>query len=164
MARIVRPHGLAGEIGVLPHWEQSELLLGQPTVVVIMPDGGRQRHVIAAIRRHDRGYLLRFEGTTNRDAAQALVGGRIAVERSELPAASDDEIYLADCVGMTVMGPDGELLGRVVEVRIYPSVDALIIQGEDGSHIEQPWVDQWIGGVDTSTGCIHLSDLGGLLR
>ncbi|RMG99763.1 MAG: hypothetical protein D6705_02280 [Deltaproteobacteria bacterium] len=66
--------------------------------------------------------LARMEvvGVTSREAAVALVGAQVEVDRDDLPPLDEDEFYLADAVGARVAGKVGgrtrDDLGVVVAV------------------------------------------------
>ena len=57
--------------------------------------------------------VARFEGCEERNAAQALKGSEVALERAALPQNAKDEYYWADLVGLEVVNMRGEELGRV---------------------------------------------------
>ncbi len=56
---------------------------------------------------------------TTREEAAALVNTRLYVPREKLPKPDADEFYLADLIGLSAVGPDGEDLGRVDAVHDY---------------------------------------------
>jgi 16S rRNA processing protein RimM len=107
--------------------------------------------------------LVRVEGVADRDAAEALAGATVSVLRSDLPPLAEGEYYLCDLVGLDVSGPAGAV-GRVIEIQMYPSVDAIVIEGPSGERFEQPLLDQWLERVDVAGGGIQLSSLDGLLE
>jgi 16S rRNA processing protein RimM len=90
IGRIGSPHGLGGEVRVTLHFSGSEALEGARSVFVVTKDGTREV-AIAAVRPHGRAVLLLLEGVTDRNAAEALRGARIELERSALPALADGE-------------------------------------------------------------------------
>lgn len=57
----------------------------------------------------------------DRESALALVDGEISVRRSELPAPAEGEVYLADLVGLDVIGLNEERLGKVSRVLDNPA-------------------------------------------
>ena len=60
---------------------------------------------------------LRLRGVADRDAADALRGAELCIDRAELPPLRDDEFYLADAIGLPVERErDGriESLGEIV--------------------------------------------------
>lgn len=77
--------------------------------------------------------LVRLEGVKDRDAAQALHGVRLYVERAALPEPEDAEaFYHADLVGLRVEDAAGRLLGRVKAVENHGAGDLLEVEAPAG--------------------------------
>ena len=80
--------------------------------------------------------LVRVEGVTDRDAAQALHGTELYVERSALPALAEEEtFYHADLIGLRVEDRDGRALGSVTAVENYGAGDLLEVEAPDGKSL-----------------------------
>lgn len=141
-------------------WSASELLFDRDCVL-LRSDAGEEERDIEEIRRTPKGLLVKLEGVDDRDKAEALKGMRIVVPREELPELEEGEYYLCDLVGAEVVAPEGPL-GRVVEVRVHPSVDAIVIQKADGSLVEQILGPQWVESV--TLGRVVLSSSDGLIE
>jgi 16S rRNA processing protein RimM len=163
MGRVVRAHGISGEIEVRPDWAESRGLLEAREVVLESESGALERHVVRARRRTPKGVLLALEGIVDRDQAEARRGYAVRVPREALPGLAEGEYYLCDLVGARVTSPEG-VVGTVVEVQMYPSVDAVVIEAEDGARFEQPLLDQWLARVDVAAREIALASRDGLLE
>ncbi|MCA8976539.1 MAG: ribosome maturation factor RimM [Planctomycetes bacterium] len=87
-------------------------------------------HSPSAVRRHGKGLLARFDGVEDRDRAAALVGRQIAIRRSQLPAADEDEYYWIDLIGLDVVTIDGRALGAVDHLMETGANDVLVVRGE----------------------------------
>lgn len=136
------------------HWRSSALLFERDSLCLTREDQSEERE-IEALRRTPKGLLLKLVGVDDRDQAEALRGAKISVPRAELPELPAGEYYLCDLVGSEVVTPEGPL-GKVVEVRVHPSVDAIVIQLPDGRLVEQilgePWVESVTDGKVVLTG------------
>jgi 16S rRNA processing protein RimM len=163
VARIIKPHGLVGEVGVLLHWDESDVLERVKCVSVALADGTNREFEIARARRSGRGLLVQFVGVTERNAAESLRNARISVDRSVLPDAEPGEAYLTDLIGREVLAPDHTTFGKVVEIASYPSVESLVIERADGSRVEQPLVGDWVEPLDASPNQVILRSLDGLV-
>ena len=77
--------------------------------------------------------LARIAGVTDRDAAEALRGVRLYVERSALPqTAEEEEYYYADLIGLRCDDPAGTPFARVQAVHDFGASDLLELSVEAG--------------------------------
>jgi 16S rRNA processing protein RimM len=162
MGRVGRAHGLGGELEIRPDWSESKGLLEAERVVLEAPTGEQREHEVVKARATSKGVLLALSGITDRDAAEAVRGYSVGVPRDALPPLADGEYYLCDLVGARVVTPEGPV-GTVIEIQMYPSVDALVIEAESGERFEQPLLDEWLAVVDTAAGRIELVSSDGLI-
>lgn len=117
-------------------WQARELIQGQP---------------------HNKGLIAQLAGYTDRDHAAALVGYRIAVPRSALPALDDDAFYWSDLIGLKVYNEQATLLGVVDHLMATGANDVLVIQGEGGEETLIPFVrGHYIREIDLEAGEIHV--------
>jgi len=163
IGRVARPHGVRGELKIHLHWAGSEALLQVDEVLVGQAPDSRRAFAVEGARRAGKALLLKLRGIDDRDGADALRGAAVAVDRSALPALGEGEYYLCDLLGAVVIAPSGPV-GRVVEVRPYPSVDCVVIEMPDGRRLEQPLSEPWLSAVDVAEGRIHLSSTDGLIE
>lgn len=89
------------------------------------------------------------EGLDDRNAAEALKGARVFVSRSAFPTPDDGEFYWIDLIGLDVANPQGEALGRVVDLIDTGPNSVLRLEGEpdaDGKPVERliPFVSAYI--------------------
>lgn len=146
LGRISSAHGLRGEVKLALHWAGSAAV--EVGAALWLGDGeARCRREVEGARGTERLRIVKLRGVDDRDAAEALRGHAVSVERSGLPELADGEYYLADLPGMRVEGPSGPV-GRVVEVRAHPTVDTAVIELERGDRVEQPLVAGLVEEVD----------------
>ena len=99
--------------------------------------------------------LARIEGVRDRDAAQALRGTRLMVERGALPAIEEEEtFYYADLEGLAAEDPEGRPLGRVKAVLNHGAGDLLEIEpaGSGTRSLLVPFTRAAVPEVDVSAG------------
>jgi 16S rRNA processing protein RimM len=151
------------------HWPESTALLEASHVVLTAPkaEAGADAKERVCRVRHARptpkGVLLSLDDVPDRTAAEQLRGWGVSLEREALPPLDAGEYYLCDTVGADVLQADGTRIGRVVDLRLYPSVDALLIELDAGGLAEQPLVDHWVQEVDVAGRKIVLASLDGML-
>lgn len=155
IGRIRGVHGLTGLVKVELYWAQSSALLNAGSVVIELAEGQRRRLVLQRVEPTPRTFLVKFQDVDDRDAAKALAGARLLVDRGMLSPLAPGEIFLIDLIGFEVVAPDGPV-GRVTEVMMNPSVDSLIIELLDGRCVEQALAPTWVERLDTHARRVHL--------
>jgi 16S rRNA processing protein RimM len=102
--------------------------------------------------KSDDVILVRVEGVKDRDAAQALHGVRLYVERSALPAPDAGEFYHVDLIGLRVEDGAGKLLGIVKAVENHGAGDLLEVEAPDGGAFFLPFTLAVVPQVDLAGG------------
>ena len=100
-------------------------------------------------------WIAEVEGVSDRNAAEALRGTKLWIERSKLPETeSDDEFYYEDLIGMVVRTEaDGEV-GAVVAVDNFGAGDLLEVKPPMGATFYIPFADEFIVEVNMPAGVI----------
>lgn len=152
MGRVSAPYGVKGWIKVHSYTESVDSLLDFP--VWWLGDGTtwRESRVIEAAL-HGGSVVARLDASGDRNAAQALQGLQIALPRSSLPQAAEDEYYWLDLIGLRVIGQEGVELGTVESVIETGANDVLEVKGE-AKHLI-PFVSDYIVDVDLKNGLIR---------
>jgi 16S rRNA processing protein RimM len=116
---IGRPHGVRGLVKVTSHTAVS----GDLTTYGPLSDAeGRcyalrwKAEGIAEVSRIVDGVAVKV---TDRSQAEKLVNTKLFIDRSALPPADENEYYLADLIGLTVVDPAGRQVGTVSVVHDY---------------------------------------------
>ncbi len=96
-------------------------------------EDGRRSFSITALRALKEDMLVvRFEGLADRDAAAALTGTRLYIDRARLPPPDEDEFYQADLIGLAAEHEDGRVLGQVGGIQNFGAGDLLAIVPSGG--------------------------------
>ncbi len=95
------------------------------------------------------GLSARLSGVATREAAEALRGVRLYVDRARLPAPADEEFYHADLVGLPVHDTGGALIGTVAGVHDYGAGDLLEVRpAAGGASVMLPFTRAVVPTVD----------------
>ncbi len=154
---IGRPKGLQGMLWLRPFNDDIAALRVGLTVRVKRDGLGEKTLTIAAIHEAGKGMSVSFVGALNRDAAEALVLAELSVRRGELAPLGEGEFYHCDLPGSAVHDASGAVVGEVVEVIAYPSVDALLVRGPKGDR-EVPIADGHVESIDAEAGVVVLAE------
>lgn len=87
---------------------------------------------IKIVRFAKDAVVARLEGVDDRDAAEALRGLEVYVDRAVLPGEEEDEYYHADLVGLTVEDLEGATLGTVTAVYDFGAGEMLEVNLKAG--------------------------------
>ncbi len=107
--------------------------------------------------------LMRLDGVSDRNAAEALKGVRLYLPRAALPEPGEDEYYHADLIGLTAVLRDGTALGRVRAVHDYGAGDSLEVERPDRSVVIVPFTAAIVPEVDIKSGRLVVDPPPGLL-
>ena len=151
---VVAVHGVEGGIRVKAFSCDPAGLLGAGSLRLCGKPGqgspeGRDFEVTAA-RRSGGCAVFALKGIDTLEAAKGLVGARVCISREELPPPGEDEYFVADLVGCSVVGADGGAIGRVESVVSGPAHDWLSIRRAGGEEALLPVVSEFVREVDVA--------------
>ncbi len=92
--------------------------------------------------------IVRIAGVADRDAAQALSGTRLYVDRARLPEPDAEEFYHADLIGLAVETRDGAPLGTIRAVDDFGAGDVLELALRDGRSVMVPFTVAVVPTID----------------
>jgi 16S rRNA processing protein RimM len=131
-----------------------------------LQDKSGQRRFEVKAEGVSRGAVIgRIAGIADRNAAEALRGVELYVDRAALPAAKDDEYYHADLIGLVAQDRTGGRIGTVRSVEEYGAGPLLQIE-RPGSRktVLVPFTKAVLVEVDLAGGRIVLDPPAGLLE
>ncbi len=127
LAAVAGAHGVKGELRLKLFSDSVESLARQSNLYV----GGRQL-ALKDIKDGGKTAIARFEGISDRTAAEALRGELVEVDRGALPPLEDGEYYHADLVGLVCVDEAGTTLGTVNSVENFGAGDLLEVETQNG--------------------------------
>jgi 16S rRNA processing protein RimM len=151
-----RPHGLDGSFHVAR--ARAQLLQEGARVRVDIDDEGTDRsleHEIVRRAGTDERPIVRLDGASGRDAAEALRGRELLVPRAAAPPLDDDEYWAEDLEGAQVR--DGEVaVGVVRRLLALPSCEVLEVQRTGAPDLLVPLVRDAVRAIDVPAGVIEV--------
>ena len=164
VGRVVRPHGVRGELVVQPLSDAPDRFAAGAELAHGDPDAGEPlRPLVVAAVRGDRGRLLvTFQGVADRDAAEALRGGLLSIPRESARPLADGEYWAHQLVGLEVYDRQGRRRGEVADVLPGAAHDLLSVRLEDGASVLVPAVAALVT-VELGAGRLVVDAVPGLL-
>ena len=129
VAQVGAAHGIQGEFKLISHMDDPAGVLEHNP---LLDADGRPALEITTAREHKGALIVRATQAPDRTAAEKLNGLKLYIDRAALPEVDDDEYYITDLIGMTVVNVDGKAVGRVLNVENFGAGDLLDIQPETG--------------------------------
>ena len=172
VGRFLDAWGVKGWLKVLPHSTDPEALLAAKLWFLQAPDAkfrpgfnafsGTVSLQVDEAKIHSDSVVAKFSGIDDRTVAEALRGARIFLPRSSFPAASKDEFYWVDLIGLNVVNREGVALGCVRDLMTTGPQSVLCVEYSapqtDGSTAVAermiPFVSVFIDNVDIAGKCI----------
>ena len=161
IGRIVRPHGVRGEVAV-------EVLTDFPErfdtieVVYLGDSLNAEKWQVTSVRWHTARILLSLQGCEDRTSAEQLRGLLVQVPIEEAMPLPEDEYYPYELIGLDVVTNDGDDLGRVSELLFTNANDVYVVVGPRGQ-ILLPAIADVIEQVDLDEGRIVVRLMEGLV-
>lgn len=109
--------------------------------------------------------LVFFEGVSDQNTAEELMGHYCLVRVDDLPDGWNEQTELDLCT-FSVVSPAGELLGTIEEVQSNPAHPLLVLRSEQkqADLVLIPFVDEFVVGIDEDEKCIVMDLPSGLLE
>ncbi|WP_019818356.1 ribosome maturation factor RimM [Saccharomonospora saliphila] len=164
VGRVVKPHGIRGELAVDVRTDSPEARFAEDAVLTGRTrDGTTRTLTVAAVRPHGGRLLVRFAEAGDRTAAEGLRGMTLLAEADALPPTDDpDEFYDHELEGLRAELADGTAVGTVREVVHVPAGELLAVD-VSGREVLVPFVAAIVPRVDVDAGRIVLDPPEGLL-
>ena len=176
VGRIVRPHGVRGEVVVEALSDVpgrlapgSELLVtgADPDAPPPAPAAGGEPPPatlsVAASRPHGGRVLIAFEGVGDRDAAGRLRGLGLAVERAAVAPPPDGAWYHFQLLGCRCRDRTAGDLGEVVDL-VEDGGGLLLVVDDGRRRVPVPFAGEFLRRVDPEAGVIEVELPPGLLE
>ena len=127
LGAIVGVHGIRGELKV-KSWTASDQDIGN--YGLLENEDGTRSFELKVVGRSKELLRCKIKGVEDRNAAEALIGTALYVERAALPALEEEEYYQADLIGLKVVDQSsGCVAGKVVGFYNFGAGDILLDNG-----------------------------------
>ncbi|HKL70159.1 ribosome maturation factor RimM [Salibaculum sp.] len=162
LGSIAGAFGVKGEVRLKSFCAEPEAIIDYTPLT---RSDGKVVQTIVLTGRAKGALVVRMDGITTKEEADALRGVELHALRSQLPALPDDEFYHADLVGLAAVDTGGESLGRVKSVQSNGADDLLEVQAAGlRDTVLVPFTRSIVPTVDLAAGRLVIDPPGGLFE
>lgn len=146
LGRIAAAHGVRGDVLIKAFTERPQDIAAYGP----LDDGAGRTFKLKVVRVTPKGGVVAsIAGIGDRDAAEALKGTALYIDRERLPAPDDRQFYHADLIGLAAVNPEGQPVGEVVAVHNHGAGDMLEVRlAETGKTELVGFTDAFVPEVD----------------
>lgn len=155
VGRVLRPHGVKGEIKFVPFFDDiPELIINTPLELVM--EGGAAPLFVTPLnfRGSEKALIVKFSGFDNPEDARALTNRVAQVERRRMPDLPPGNYYYEEIIGLPVFDEDGVRIGSLKDFFPAGDKDVWAIETVSGGEILLPCLPETLLNVDLQRGTI----------
>ncbi|WP_062226920.1 ribosome maturation factor RimM [Aureimonas frigidaquae] len=152
-------HGIRGECRVKSYTEDPEDLGAYGP----LKDARGRVFTVLSARLQKNVVVVRFREVTDRNAAEALNGTELFIDRAHLPDDGED-FYQADLIGLDARSTEGELLGEIIAFHNFGAGDILEIRSAAGGTVMIPFTQAAVPDIDLELGAITVEPVAAGLK
>jgi 16S rRNA processing protein RimM len=161
IGRIVRAHGLQGEVSIAVLTDFPERF--ETTEWVFLGNEFEATaYRVESYRWHKKNILLTLAGVSDRTQAEKLRGQFVQVPLEEAVPLPEGTYYLYQLIGLEVTSTTGEFLGVITDIIETGANDVYIVE-KDGQKILLPAIPDVVKTVDTLKGVMIVQVIDGLI-
>ncbi len=155
-------HGVRGEVKVYPTTDDPERFLDLDEVTL---DAGREMIPleIQNVKFFKNMVILKFKGYDNINDIEKYKGRDLLIRRNQAVDLEEDEYFIGDLIGLSVVTEEGAVLGTLTDVMPTGANDVYIVRQESGKELLLPAIKECIREVDLEGRFIKVHVMDGLL-
>lgn len=159
---ITTTNGVRGEVKVYPTTDEPERFLELDYVLL---DTGRElrKLEIKNVKFFKNLVILKFKGVDNINDIEKYKGRDLWIPREEGQELEEDEYYIADLLGMSVVLEDGQEFGTLKDVMETGANDVYIIDSAEHGEVLLPAIKECILDVDLEKNVMTIHLMKGLI-
>jgi 16S rRNA processing protein RimM len=151
IGQVAKPWGIRGEVKIRMVTDVPERFQSLEGVYLYDVAHAPEWHLIESVKRLKGAVAVKFEKIDSPEAAEGLRGFEVGVPESERAPLGDDEYYIYDLAGLSVVDADGQPLGILTKVYQGAGHDVFEVD-VDGVPVLVPSVKEYVLKVDVEAG------------
>ena len=161
IGELIKPHGIKGELKILLFNEESKSLKNDQIVFLKNSKDSFFKYKIENVIYSMKKNRIKFFEIDSIDSADKLRGYTLSISRSDFPELEEDEYYLNDLIGYTLLDKTNNNYGCVDDTFHFPANDVLSVSLNDKEYLI-PIIDDIILDIDHDSRLIIINPISGL--
>ena len=158
---ITSTHGVRGEVKVFPTTDDAKRF---KTLKKVMLDGREPLELsIEQVKFFKNMVILKFKGYDNINDVETWRQRDLLITRDQAVELKEDEYFITDLIGLTVVNEEEVVLGRVKDVLETGANDVYVVELTGGKELLLPAIKDCILNVDLEGGRMKVHVLDGLM-
>jgi 16S rRNA processing protein RimM len=160
IGRVIRPHGIRGDLRVESHTDILERFSWLEKVYLDESDG--EPLLVENVRFHQKRILLKLKGIEDRNAAESLRHSWLYIPMDEAIPLEEDEYFLYQLIGLKVVNQNGDVLGEISDVLETKANNVFIVKDDEHEHLI-PDIPTVIKEINFANNIMKIDELPGLI-
>ena len=162
LGKVVKPHGIRGELKVSIYNDRSETLV-KGLKVWFNINEQFENYKLKTIRGSIKSTIIKIEEIDSRDQTSFLINKELFVFRDDFPKLNNkDGFYLHDLIGMKILDNEDVSFGTVIDILNLPS-NNIILAKFNNKEIMIPNADDFIELFDFENKIVRVKNIKSLL-
>lgn len=158
---ITSTHGVRGEVKVFPTTDDAKRF---KTLKKVILDGREPLELsIEQVKFFKNMVILKFKGYDNINDVETWRQRDLLITRDQAVELKEDEYFITDLIGLTVVNEEEVVLGRVKDVLETGANDLYVVELTGGKELLLPAIKDCILNVDLEGGRMKVHVLDGLM-
>ena len=158
---ITSTHGVRGELKVFPTTDDAKRF---KTLKKVILDGREPLELsIEQVKFFKNMVILKFKGYDNINDVETWRQRDLLITRDQAVELKEDEYFITDLIGLTVVNEEEAVLGRVKDVLETGANDVYVVELTGGKELLLPAIKDCILNVDLEGGRMKVHVLDGLM-
>ena len=155
-------HGVRGEVKVYPTTDDVNRFKKLKTVIL---DTGREQMTLSIenVKFFKNMVILKFDGVDTMNEVEGWRQKDLLITRDQAVPLQEDEFFITDLIGLTVVTDEGDTLGTLTDVMETGANDVYCVKTPEGKELLLPAIHDCILDVDLDKEEMLVHVLPGLL-
>lgn len=160
---ITSPHGVRGEVKVYPTTDDAMRFKKLDHVILDLGRGESRELKIRKVKFFKNMVILKFDGVDTMNEVEGWRQKDLLITRDQAVPLQEDEFFITDLIGLTVVTDEGDTLGTLTDVMETGANDVYCVKAPEGKELLLPAIHDCILDVDLDKEEMLVHVLPGLL-